>query len=91
MEKCLDCNSILKRGETFCYLCGAKVERKDAGGGVGGILLKTINFLLISSALLSAGHLFFEFSPPFSKCMVATLVLGVVKSSAGQMAEQKRE
>lgn len=91
MEKCRECNSILKKGERACYLCGSQVERADAGAALGGLMLKTINLLFIISALCCAGHLFLTFNPPFSKCLVATLVLGVVKSSAGQMVEPKKE
>lgn len=90
MEKCRDCNSILKKEETVCYACGAPVKRKDEGAGFAGYLLKTINFMLFGSAALTAASLFFSFTPPFTKCAVVTLVLGIVKSSAGQMAERKR-
>lgn len=90
MEKCRDCNSILTKKETVCYACGATVNPKDEGRGFAGYLLKTINFLLIASAVLTAASLFFSFTPPFTKCAVATLVLGIVKSSADQMVERKK-
>jgi len=90
MEKCRDCNSILTKEETQCYACGATVRPTDSGAGFGLFLLRAINFLLITSAAMTAASIFFTFAPGFTKCAVTTLVLGIVKSSASQMVERKK-
>ncbi len=90
MEKCRDCNSILKKEETVCYACGSPVERKDGKLGFAGYLLKTVTFMMYGSAALTAASLFVSFTPPFAKCGIATLILGIVKSSADQMVDRKK-
>jgi hypothetical protein len=90
MEKCLDCNSILTKEEKVCFTCGAPVRRKDEGAGFAGNLVRVVNVLLWISGLLTLASLFFSFTPPFAKCGVATLILGIVKSSADQMWEKKK-
>ncbi len=90
MERCFDCNGIIAKGETACVSCGKPTDRKDEGAGFAPVLVKGVNLLLYTSTALTAAHLFFTFNPPFTKCGAATLVLGIVKSSAGQMLERKR-
>jgi len=90
VEKCRECNSILKKEEKTCYACGATIVQDDEGSTFGGYLVKVINGTFIVSALLTVASLFFSFTPPFMKCITATLVLGIVKSSAGQMVERKK-
>lgn len=91
MEKCLDCNSILAKEETVCFTCGAQVRRKGEGAGLAGNMVRVITVLMIVSAILTIASLFFSFTPPFAKCAVATLILGIVKSSASQMVERKKK
>lgn len=91
MEKCLDCNAILTKEEKVCFTCGAPVRRKDEGAGVAGNLARLASVLLIISGILTIASLFFSFTPPFAKCAVATLILGIVKSSASQMVERKKK
>jgi len=91
MEKCLDCNAILTKEEKICFTCGAPVRRKDEGAGVAGNLVRIINVLLVISGVLTLASIFFSFTPPFAKCAVATLILGIVKSSAAQMVERKKK
>jgi hypothetical protein len=91
MEKCLDCNSILTKQETVCFTCGAAVRSKDQGPGIAGSMVRIINVLLVVSGLLTLASIFFSFTPSFMKCGFATLVLGVVKSSAEQMWERKKK
>jgi uncharacterized membrane protein HdeD (DUF308 family) len=91
MEKCVDCNSILTKQETVCYSCGSAVQRKEQGPGIAGSLVRVINVLLVVSGLLTLASIFFSFTPPFMKCGFATLILGIVKSSADQMWEKKKK
>jgi uncharacterized membrane protein HdeD (DUF308 family) len=91
MDKCLDCNSTLTKTETVCFMCGAAVKRKDEGPGIAGSLVRIINVLMIVSGILTIASIFFSFTPPFMKCGLATLILGIVKSSADQMWERKKK
>jgi hypothetical protein len=91
MEKCLDCNSTLTKTETACYACGAAVKRKEEGAGIAGNMVRVVNVLLVVSGLLTLASIFFSFTPPFMKCGFATLILGIVKSSAEQMRERKEK
>jgi uncharacterized membrane protein HdeD (DUF308 family) len=91
MEKCRDCNSILTKEETVCYACGSAVQRKEEGAGIAGNLVRIINVLLVVSGVLTLASIFFSFTPPFMKCGFATLILGIVKSSADQMVERKKK
>jgi hypothetical protein len=88
MEKCLDCNSILTKQETSCYACGSAVKPRNPGVGMAGSLVRVINVILAVSGVLTLASLFFSFTPTFTKCGLATLILGIVKSSATQMAER---
>jgi hypothetical protein len=90
MEKCRDCNSILKKEETVCYACGSSVHRKDEALQFSDYLTKTVSFMLYFSGVLTVASLFLSFTPPFAKCGIATLILGIVKSSANQMVERKK-
>lgn len=91
MDKCLDCNSTLTKTETACFMCGAAVQRKEESAGIAGSLVRIINVLLAVSGVLTLASIFFSFTPPFMKCGFATLVLGIVKSSADQMWERKKK
>ena len=44
--------------------------------------------LLIISSVMTVASLFFDFTPSFTRCMVATTNLGLVKGSAVQMAQK---
>jgi hypothetical protein len=55
--------------------------------GSGFATLTTILFL--TSAMLTVASLFIENAPSFTKCLMVTIVLMVVRSSAGQMASKK--
>lgn len=52
------------------------------------VLFSKIVFIL--SAVMTVASLIFSATPPFSKCLVATIVLLFVKSSAEQMLERKK-
>ena len=89
MTKCLTCQATLQKHETKCFLCGTEVvpdtkkltllERFNSGAKVA----------LIVSSLLTVASLFTNVAPPFIKCMVATVILYLVKSSAQQMWDNR--
>jgi hypothetical protein len=43
---------------------------------------------VVISSVMTVASLFTDFTPSFVKCAVATLILGLAKSSAVQMAER---
>jgi hypothetical protein len=90
MEHCRQCGSSVKKGETACFTCGSAVLARETGPGLADrlVLVSKIGFIL--SAIMTVASLIFSATPPFSKCLVATVVLLFVKSSAEQMAERKK-
>ena len=90
IHHCRDCNSTMKEGETTCWACGSVVKPPELPLGLGRRFASLINFFFIVSLVLSVASLFFDATPPFSKCITVTLVLFLVKSSASQMLERKK-
>jgi hypothetical protein len=90
MDRCRECNSSVKTGETNCFNCGSLIRIQEAGAGVAGRFVLVSKIVFILSATMTVASLFFSATPPFSKCLVATIVLLFVKSSAEQMLERKK-
>ena len=91
MDKCRDCNSTLKTGELECYNCGASVILRETRQTVFG--KRFASFLTVAffaSALLTLASLFVDFTPPFMRCLMLTLILLLIRSSAVQMMDKKR-
>ena len=89
MDRCLDCNATLKKEETRCWACGSAVPQKQNGVNPALRFAGIIKYLFFASAALTVGSLFLSILP-FSKCLVATVVLLFVKSSADQMLEKSK-
>jgi hypothetical protein len=90
MNRCVQCNATMTKTETVCLSCGSELEvttRTDRWGGRFRVIIKVLFFM---SAILTAASLFFDATPPFSRCAITTLVLLVVMSSANQMKESKK-
>jgi hypothetical protein len=90
MNRCRECHAVMTKTETVCLGCGSQLEVSTKMDSVTGGFRSVINVLFIASAIMTVASLFFDATPPFSKCLVSTLVLLVVKSSAGQMVERKK-
>jgi uncharacterized paraquat-inducible protein A len=87
LSRCSDCNATIKSDELQCYSCGTRVDgRRKSKLGAGFATFLTILFL--TSALLTVGSLFVEQAPPFGKCLMVTIVLLVVRGSAGDMSSK---
>ena len=86
MQRCASCNGTLLREETKCFLCGTEVPPLKTAVPFHERFRKVIKACFIFSACLTVLSLFFSFTPSFSKCLVATLTLLLVKSSADQMS-----
>jgi hypothetical protein len=91
LERCMDCNSSLKKEETVCFACGAAVKRKSTQTTFGQRFAAALKFAFIGAAILTVASLFFDATPSFWKCITATLVLLLAKSSADQMLEPKSD
>jgi len=90
LDRCLDCNASLKKEETECFACGATVKSQRSGSSSFGQRFATLlKYGFIGSAVLTVASLFFDATPSFGKCITATLVLLLAKSSADQMLERK--
>jgi len=88
ITRCHDCNATLKADEVSCYTCGTPVEgRSKSKFGSGFSTLVTI--LFFASGLLTIASLFVEATPGFTKCLMVTVVLLVVRTSAGEMDGSK--
>lgn len=92
MDKCRDCNSSIKTGELACYNCGAPVKVVDTAQTVFGKRFASfLNVAFFASAILTVASLFTDYTPPFMRCLMLTLILLVIRSSATQMMEKKRD
>ena len=90
MDRCRDCNSTIKNDETVCWACGSVCHAHKPPSGLGKGFAGLINVAFLLSAAFTVASLFFDATPPFSKCITATLILLLVKSSADQMREKKK-
>lgn len=90
MDRCRDCNATIKSDETACWACGAACQQNMPVSNLGRGFAGVINVIFLISATMTVASLFFDATPPFSKCMTATVVLLLVKSSASQMLEKKK-
>lgn len=92
MERCMDCNSLLTKTEKVCGVCGTKAPRPNAKpGGMGFVTL--LDFAFVASILLIAAIVIQPSSLTFlpvelsiEKCIIATIVLLILRVSASQAA-----
>lgn len=89
MLKCGGCNGSLKPDEIVCFQCDTPVPPAREKIPVSARFGTVIKVAFILSAVMTVASLFFDFTPSFIKCLVATMVLGLVKSSADQMSDRK--
>jgi hypothetical protein len=75
----------MHKSETRCFMCGSAVPPDPNKSTPQKHLFTVIKVALIVSCVMTVASLFFDFTPSFVKCIVATLVLGLVKNSAAQM------
>lgn len=80
----------MKDDETVCWACGAVCQQHMPASSLGKSFASLINIAFVISAAMTVASLFFDATPPFSKCIVATIILLLVKSSADQMLEKKK-
>jgi hypothetical protein len=90
MNRCRECNATMTKTETACISCGSQLEVTTGTDKLGGGFRVVIKILFFASAALTIASLFWDATPPFSRCAITTLVLLVVMSSANQMKERKK-
>ena len=90
MTKCRDCHSTMKATELQCWACGAVVVQTDTPRiTFGKRFAAGLKWAFIGSGILTVASLFFDATPSFTRCITATIVLALAKSSAEQMLEKK--
>lgn len=89
MTRCASCNGTLSKDETSCFLCGTPVPVEHAKASLQERFRTAVKVAFIGSSALTVASLFVPYTPSFIKCMVMTLVLLLVKSSADQMFESQ--
>lgn len=89
MTKCVTCHGTMHKDETKCFLCGTAVAPDVTKVTLKQRFSTVVKVALIVSSVMTVASLFTDFTPSFVKCMVTTVVLGLVKNSATQMAENR--
>ena len=88
MTRCLTCNSLLTKEETVCIGCGTKVHEEESAPGIAETLSKAIDMLFWVSGVTTVACLFVPGTPPVSRPLIVTVVLGLIKRSAEGMVEK---
>ena len=89
MQRCASCDGTLLKDETKCGMCGAEVPPLVKQVPLRDRFRNVVKGALYFSGALTVASLFCDFTPSFTKCMVATLTLLLVKSSADQMSSSQ--
>jgi DNA-directed RNA polymerase subunit RPC12/RpoP len=90
MMRCMDCHATMKSDELQCWACGSAVVKKETPRSLFARRFATgLKFATIGSGILTVASLFFDATPSFTRCITATIVLLLAKSSAEQMIEKK--
>lgn len=90
MNKCVNCNGSLRSNEVTCYVCGTAVPVVSKATAMKERFCSGVKFAFYGSAALTVASLFLsDYTPSFVKCLVATVILHFVKSSADQMWENR--
>jgi hypothetical protein len=87
VPKCVTCSGTLTKTEAKCFMCGTLVVPNRTSATLQERFFSIVKVGLIISCILTVASIFTDYVPSFTKCMVATLILGLVKSSAKQMSE----
>jgi Na+/glutamate symporter len=91
MRRCTQCNGSLIKSETSCFTCGAPVENKaDTKTILRQRFFKIVNVAFYICLALTVASIVTSYVPSFVKCLGATVILHLVKSSAEQMSQNSR-
>jgi hypothetical protein len=89
MTHCESCNGLLRNNEVKCYRCDTPVTPRVATVSANDRFRTALKIAFILSGLATVAHIFVSFDPSFTVCLVVTIVLMLVKSSADQMSQSK--
>ena len=88
MTRCNECNSLVTRDEFVCGTCGAQTQPSTASSRRRKKFVTFLSVLLYTSLILTVAAIFLPMTPPFSKCLVVSIVLLLVRSSASEMVDK---
>jgi hypothetical protein len=88
VPRCVTCDGTLSKTETSCLTCGTEVDKNPNRVTLQERVCSWLKVALILSSVMTVASIFTDFTPSFTKCSVATLILGLTKSSAEQMAQR---
>ncbi len=89
MQRCVSCSGTLRNDETSCFICGTPVPPAVKKTTLADRFRTFTKVAFLLSSALTVASLFFSFTPSFTKCVVATLVLSLVNRSAEQMRQSQ--
>ncbi len=75
----------MRKDEKRCFLCGSEVNQNPDKITLRQRLNSVVKVLLIVSLVMTIASIFTDYVPSFTKCLVFTMVLGLVKNSSEQM------
>src|ERR1043166_5413371 len=84
MDRCLNCYGTLKKTETECFLCGAKVPRETNQTIFRRRFATVVRIMFFISIPLTIASLFTDYTPSSAKCFAPLLVLTFVRNRADQ-------
>jgi hypothetical protein len=88
----MHCNSTLRSDEKVCYSCESKVpERNASTKNVHDHFRTALNALVIILAVMTIGSLLTDMFPSFTKCVSLLAILILVKKSADNMSDIRKD
>jgi hypothetical protein len=80
----------MHKTETRCFMCGSAVAPDPSKVTLRERFYGGVKVALIVSSVMTVASIFVNnYTPSFTKCMVLTVVLGLVKNSASQMSANR--
>lgn len=77
----------MAKTETKCFLCGSAVAADRSKVTLQDRFATVVKIALLVSAAMTCGSLFVDIGLSFTKCIITTIVLGLVMKSARMMKE----
>jgi hypothetical protein len=91
MNRCLQCNSTLTPDEKVCFTCETPVPLAVPKQDVHVYFRRVVNGLFILFAIMTVFSPFTDAVPSFMKCASGLVILVLVRNSADQMAQSRKQ
>ena len=91
MERCRQCDAPLAKTDVNCVTCGANLKPDTKKATFQKRFQKGVTVMFFISATLMVASLFTSSVPSFFTCFGVTIVLYMVRSSAGEMTQASEE